>query len=374
MREKAGDEITRLRLAREAADTRQRLVAGGLFYVLGWLVVSAPGDAFTEHSLAWALIVLAFVGLAALRFWPPVPDEQQGVVRLQAWLDRQWVVVLVTAALWGGVLSWVLLDPHLAGGRSAALLCTIAFATAFAHNYSLRRNRALLGVAMLYLPAPLLLPQTDESLAVGATVAVYSVYLAVVLLRSYREYQQQLDLYDALRMQRDQYEKLSRIDPLTGVANRRSFGGALEHHVGEARRSGQPLAMLVLDLDHFKRVNDELGHDAGDACLVRFADRMREMLELPGAHLSRLGGEEFGVLLPGHDAASAAAAAEAMRASLEQRPLQLREGPLALTVSIGVAVLHPEAGESGDELYRAADRAMYRAKGEGRNRVRVDGA
>ena len=373
MREKAGDEIARQRLAREAADTRQRLVAGGLFYVLGWLVVSAPGDAFAEHTVVWTAITLGFLALAGLRFWPRAPDEDEDIGRLKAWIDRQWILVLLTAALWGGVLSWVLFDPHLAGGRSAALLCTIAFATAFAHNYAMRRNRAVLGVALLYLPAPLLLPRTDESLAVGATVAIYSVYLGIVLLRSCREYQQQLDLYDALRMQRDQYEALSRIDPLTGVANRRSFGGALAHHVGEARRSGRPLAMLVLDLDHFKRVNDEHGHDAGDACLVRFAERMREMLGVPGAHLSRLGGEEFGVLLPGHDVAAAGALAEQMRASLEQRPLQLREGPLALTVSIGVAVLHPEAGEGGDELYRAADRAMYRAKGEGRNRVRVDG-
>ncbi|GAB2663516.1 GGDEF domain-containing protein [Arenimonas aestuarii] len=373
MRETIDDDVALLRLAREAADTRQRLIAGGLFYVLGWLVVSTAGDVFREHTAIWAATALAFLALAALRFWPAVPDQQLGMDRLRQWLDRQWAVVLATAALWGGILSWVLLDPHLAGGRSAALLCTIAFATAFAHNYPLRRNRALLGVALLYLPAPILLPYTDESLSVGITVAVYSVYLGVVLVRSHGDYQRQLDLYDALRMQRDQYERLSRIDPLTGVANRRSFSGALEHHVGEARRSGRPLAMLVLDLDHFKRVNDEHGHDAGDACLVRFADRMREIFTVPGAHLSRLGGEEFGVLLPGHGADAAAGLAEAMRASLEDRPLQLREGPLALTVSIGVAVLHPDAGEGGDELYRAADRAMYRAKTEGRNRVRVDG-
>lgn len=374
MRKAEGDELALMRLAREAADTRQRLVAGGLFYVIGWLVVSAPGAVVVEHTLSWLLITGTFLVLAALRVWPAVPDERVGVVGIGRWLDRQWGVVLVTAALWGGVLSWTLLDPHLAGGRSAALLCTIAFATAFAHNYALRRNRALLGVALIYLPAPLLLPRTDESLAVGVTVAAYSIYLAVVLLRSYREYQQHLDLYDALRLQRDQYERLSRIDPLTGVANRRAFVGALEHHVGEARRTDQPLAMLVLDLDHFKRVNDEHGHDAGDACLVRFADRMREVIHAPGAHLSRLGGEEFGVLLPGHAAQAAAAVAESFRASLEEHPLQLREGPLAITVSIGVAVLHPEAGEDGADLYRAADRAMYRAKADGRNRVRVDAA
>jgi len=145
VRKAGGDELAVMRLAREAADTRQRLVAGGLFYVIGWLVVSAPGAVPVEHTLAWLLITAAFAMLAALRFWPAVPDEHAGADRIGQWLDRQWIVVLVTAALWGGVLSWTLLDPHLAGGRSAALLCTIAFATAFAHNYSLRLGRAARG-------------------------------------------------------------------------------------------------------------------------------------------------------------------------------------------------------------------------------------
>lgn len=373
MRENPEEDFALGRLAREVADTRQRLAAGGVFYLLGWVVVSAPGRVLHEHPLAWVALAVAFLLLAALRRWP-VPREGATAAQLRAWLDRQWLVVLATAALWGGVLCWVLLDPHLDGGRVAALLCTVAFATAFAHNYPLRLGRALAGVGLVFLPAPLLLPQTEESLAVTATLGFYSVYLALVLVRSHREYQRQLDLYDAMRHQRDQYERLSRIDPLTGVANRRAFTGALAHHVEAARRQGRPLAMLVLDLDHFKRVNDARGHDAGDACLMRFADRLREVVQAPDAHLSRLGGEEFGVLLPGYDVPAAEAVAEAMRASLEQRPLELREGPLAITVSIGVAALHPEAAEAGDELYRAADRAMYRAKAEGRNRVRVEPA
>lgn len=373
MRESADDGFALGRLAREVADTRQRLAAGGLFYLLGWVVVSSPGRVFGTHPLAWVFVVVGFLLLAALRRWP-TPDDGAPAKALQGWLDRQWAVVLATAALWGGVLCWVMLDPHLAGGRIAALLCTVAFATAFAHNYPLRLGRALVGVGLVFLPAPLLLPQTGEGLAVAATLAIYSIYLALVLVRSHREYQRQLDLYDTMRHQRDQYERLSRTDPLTGVANRRAFAGALAHHVDRARCLGQPLAMLVLDLDHFKRVNDERGHDAGDACLMRLADRLREVVLAPEAQLSRLGGEEFGVLLPGHDVQAGAAVAEAIRASLERQPLELREGPLPITVSIGVAALHPEAAEAGDELYRAADRAMYRAKAEGRNRVRIEPA
>lgn len=360
------------RLAREVADTRQRLLTGGLFYLLGWGVVAAPSDVAREHPLAGSLIVVAFLVLAALRYWPKAPPDDASPERLQAWLDSRWWVVLATAALWGGVVCWTLLDPHLAPGRTAALLCTIAFATAFAHNYSLRLGRAALGIALVYVPAPLLMPYTGESLSVVVTLGVYTVYLGLVMVRSYRDYQAYLDLYDRVRNQRDEFETLSRIDPLTGLANRRYFSGALEHLLAGCRARRQPLAMLVMDLDHFKVVNDELGHDAGDICLARFADRMREVFTAPGVHLARLGGEEFGVLLPGLDARVAAEAAERMRASLELHPLQLREGPLSITVSIGVASLAPGDQAEGADLYRAADRAMYQAKSDGRNRVRID--
>ena len=373
VREKGGDDHLP-RLSREVADTKARLVTGGLFYLFGWIVVALAGDVMRGHALLGVSVGLAFLALALMRVWPGPPEHDAPRPVLERWLDRQWAGVLATAALWGGALAWVLVDPHLAGARPAALLCTFAFATAFAHNFSLRLGRALLGVALVYLPAPLLLPYTDAGLAVNATVGVYAIYLALVLVRSYREYQQQLDLYDALRHQRDQYEHLSRIDPLTGLANRRHHGGTLEHLAREARRLRQPLSMLVMDLDHFKHVNDDFGHEAGDACLARFADRMREVFTQPGAHLARLGGEEFGVLLPGLDREAAAAAAERMRASLELQPLQLREGPLAITVSIGVASYRPGEEEALEDLFRAADRAMYRAKSDGRNRVRVDGA
>ncbi|HEU0152326.1 MAG TPA: GGDEF domain-containing protein [Arenimonas sp.] len=360
------------RLAREVADTRQRLVTGGLFYVAGWGVVTASGDVWQDHALAAGGVGLALALLAVLRFLPGPPPQDAPVERLQAWLDSRWWLVLATAAVWGGVLSWAMLDPHLAPGRTAALLCTIAFATAFAHNYSLRLGRAALGIALIYVPAPLLLPHTGESLSVVVTLGVYTIYLGLVMVRSYRDYQAQLDLYESVRTQRDQFETLSRVDPLTGLANRRYFSGALEHLLGESRQRQQPLSMLVMDLDHFKVVNDELGHDAGDVCLARFADRMREVFHAPGVHLARLGGEEFGVLLPGLDARAAADVAERMRASLEQAPLQLREGPLLITVSIGVASLAPASEAEGTDLYRAADRAMYQAKTDGRNRVRID--
>lgn len=372
MDETTGDPL-RPRLTREVADTRQRVALGGLFYLAGWAVVSSVAPVYPGHAYAGVGISLAFLALAALRVLLKAPAASEPPARQQRWLDQQWAVMLATAALWGAVLTWALLDPAFEHARTPALLCSIAFATAYAHSFASRRGRAFISIALLYLPAPLLLARSPGDLAVAVTMAVYFLYVVLTLLRSHREYQHRLDVDDQLWEQRDQYERLSRTDPLTGLANRRHFSARLEALADDARQSGAPLSLLVLDLDHFKRINDAHGHDAGDACLARFAERMRECLDGPGVHLARLGGEEFAALLPGVAPASAAARAEALRASLAGQALALREGDLRITVSIGVAGLDTRRRDGAD-LFRAADRAMYLAKSEGRDRVRSDPA
>lgn len=372
MIETGGDPL-RLRLTREVADTRQRIALGGLFYLAGWAVVSSVAPVYPRHALAGVGISVLFLVLAALRVLVRAPAATEPPVRQQRWLDLQWLVMLSTAVLWGAVLSWTLLDPAFQPARTPALLCSIAYATAYAHNFATRRARAFTAIAILYLPAPLLLARSPDDFAVAVTMAVYFLYVVLTLLRSHREYAHRLDVDDQLWQQRDQYEQLSRTDALTGLANRRHFSAHLEHLAAESRRTGAPLSLLVLDLDHFKRVNDAYGHEAGDACLARFAERLQFCLEGPGAHLARLGGEEFAVLLPGTTPLQAAERAESLRASLAAQVLVLREGHLRITVSIGVAGLDA-ARQDGADLFRAADRAMYLAKAEGRDRVRIDAA
>ena len=368
-----GGDGARLRLIREVEDTRQRVALGGVFYLIGWAVVGGFASVYSRHPWLGGALAVAFLFLAVLRVLLKAPNAGESAERQQAWLDRQWTVVLVTAALWGGVLTWTLLDPAFAPARPAALLCSIAFATAYAHNFSMRRERALLGIVLIYLPAPALLALDRGASATALTMAVYLVYVVSILFRSHKDYEHRLDMDEALRRQRDQYEQLSRTDPLTGLANRRHFARLLDGFSAEAQRTRSPLTLLVLDIDHFKRINDEHGHDAGDACLVRFAERMGKVFGAEGAHLARLGGEEFAVLLPGESLDAAAGRAEAFRASLASHPLPLREGPARVSVSIGVAGFDALAASDGAELYRAADRAMYRAKADGRDRVRVSG-
>jgi diguanylate cyclase (GGDEF)-like protein len=163
--------------------------------------------------------------------------------------------------------------------------------------------------------------------------------------------------------------RLANTDSLTGVANRRNFfdtGAALV-----ASRNG-PLAALVFDLDHFKAVNDEHGHAGGDQALVEVAARCRDALD-HGQFLARLGGEEFGVLLPASDRLRAAQVAERLRAVVAQTPVQIAGSSLKVTISIGGACGTPDE-TAIDTLLLRADHALYAAKRAGRNRVSFDTA
>ncbi len=159
-------------------------------------------------------------------------------------------------------------------------------------------------------------------------------------------------------------------DDLTGLYSQRHFRRSLEEAVGRCRRYGEPVSLLMLDVDHFKAVNDAYGHPAGDRALREVARRLRRCLrevDLP----CRYGGEEFAVILPHTDVAGALHVAERVRAAVEDEPLALARGVARrITVSIGVAAC-PRDGVTAQGLVDAADAALLQAKRAGRNRVAV---
>ncbi len=164
-------------------------------------------------------------------------------------------------------------------------------------------------------------------------------------------------------------------DGLTGLANRRRLDEVLEHEWQRARRAPQPLALIILDIDHFKAFNDFYGHQAGDDCLRKVATTMRESIRRAGDLIARYGGEEFAVVLPNTDAAGAGAVAEAMRRRVMNLNLRHKGSSEArqVTISAGVAAAIPGRDGAGGlvQLVEAADRALYRAKRDGRNAVRA---
>ncbi len=160
---------------------------------------------------------------------------------------------------------------------------------------------------------------------------------------------------------------LARRDALTGLANRRAFEESLQREVARARRSGGALAVVALDIDHFKRVNDTHGHAAGDVVLAEVAARAQRALRAEDL-LARVGGEELAALLPGATLAAAAEVAERIRHAVCDAAIPVGTTAVDLTVSLGCASLNAEEREAAPLLARA-DARLYDAKRAGRNRV-----
>jgi diguanylate cyclase (GGDEF)-like protein len=172
-------------------------------------------------------------------------------------------------------------------------------------------------------------------------------------------------LQEELVVQSERLEALLFEDPLTKLSNRRFILTQLAAAVSAARRHERALSVAVIDIDHFKAVNDEHGHAAGDRVLAAVANSLREHLRAED-QLGRLGGEEFLALVPDADAGAAAAAAEKLRSEAAALAVEHDDGALSVTISVGWATWE---GEAPEELLRRADEALYAAKRAGRDRV-----
>jgi diguanylate cyclase (GGDEF)-like protein len=173
-------------------------------------------------------------------------------------------------------------------------------------------------------------------------------------------------LYNALLHERSRL--LARVDPLTGCANRRSGWELLHEAFANAREREAPLGLLMIDLDHFKSVNDRYGHRAGDAVLVNAAEATRRCLRESDT-LVRYGGEEFVAIVPGVGAERLPEIAERVRQAIEASVSETERGAVRVTASVGGVELNSQPAHSADELIERADRALYVAKARGRNCV-----
>jgi diguanylate cyclase len=162
------------------------------------------------------------------------------------------------------------------------------------------------------------------------------------------------------------------LDGLTGVANRKTFDATIRKTAAEAMNTGDDLSLLMIDIDHFKRVNDTWGHQTGDSVLRHLAKTVQKAVR-GGDHVARYGGEEFAVILPRTNAGAALNVAQNIRQALAREPLLLALNPpmTPITVSIGAACYEP--GDPLTEWVGRTDAALYHAKKEGRNRVELDG-
>lgn len=338
----------------------------------------------------WALVVWMC--------WGVVPPSQIGywlAAFMLAWLLSlgvlQWMIhirpsiashhflLLGVASLdglaWGLVGSLLMgfdpiLDPWL-----AAVLCGVSAVNAPVYITYIRAYYALIGTLWtVMLVAVVLFSSRIDALTTGAGLTIFFVLIvyymhgiALRVLEGIRLQFANASLADQLQAALALVEVDAATDALTGQPNRRALDALLKKQIELAATSAQPFAVLMLDVDHFKQVNDTLGHGVGDHTLRAFAYRIRDTLR-QGDICARFGGEEFVVVLPNTLPDIALEVAERLRCAVAGADL-LTVPPVKATVSIGVAVF--QVGQAPEELLNRADTALYAAKQGGRNQVRA---
>lgn len=331
---------------------------------------SANEALWRQGILAAHTGMLVFFGMLALIAWYLVPRPE--LIRL-----RQISVSLAVLGTLGFAALISAIDQLVTSNITPLLVgCTLA-ALAFLHRplsalwlFSLTLGLFLFGIQQTQSsPAQLLSNQAN-----GLSSCTIGLLLAWLQWRNFVQINTQKQRLQAqAQLLEEQNHKLSYLaehDPLSGLLNRRAFNGIVEHELLRFKRTQQPLCLLLLDLDHFKTVNDRFGHPLGDVVIKRVATLLSSQVRSLDS-LARLGGEEFMLLLVDCDREHGLQIAEHLRQLVETHLKVVDGNAVALTVSIGLSYL--EAGQSGtyDSLYVASDRALYSAKQDGRNRVKV---
>jgi diguanylate cyclase (GGDEF)-like protein len=200
-----------------------------------------------------------------------------------------------------------------------------------------------------------------------STALFFGIFLIYPLIRTQaREEVKLREMTQTLSARSETLEQAALTDGLTGMQNRRYFDDALREYLTEFRRIGKPIGLMILDLDHFKQVNDTHGHDVGDEVLRTVASTLRDMTRYHDV-VARLGGEEFAVVAPNMNDDQLFKLAERIRKAVAAQAVQAGNVRLRVTTSVGLAVW--DGKESGEDFYRRADKQLYQAKRQGRNRV-----
>lgn len=315
--------------------------------LLGNLAIAASGVLMLcgvarhlGHSLPpWQPLLMAVAYMAGIAtFLVGYPSL---VIRLH--------VFSVFAILVNGWMAWLLLQHAPPAQRTSCRLAAVVFTV-----------QALLYVVRLFLPVP----EDAGQDIMRAGSPVFATYLAGLILELARCFALVLLLVERMLVD---LQRLARTDVLTGLLNRGAVLADGASLLELNRRPARPLALLLLDVDHFKQINDRWGHLAGDAVLRHVADVLVACVAEREHLLGRYGGEEFVLLLPGADHAQAHQCADRLRQALRESPARLDGAPVRVTASIGLAI--DQGSGDMERLLGEADAALYRAKAEGRDRT-----
>ena len=362
----------RERVARDLAD---RSLPGIVAYTAIWAIIAFATGYHREVPM------LAYGGLGAFTLCGVLRFVYQ---RSYRWLIRKhfaanmiflYVCVFLPAAIWSALFAYFFVASANIDMRLLVVIATTGLCSGGATSYAPVRQMSAAYTGVIILPTCVGIVMYNPNAAVFFyLLIVYIGFTLLLMQRGHREYWTALANEAALEEKTRQLEVLSQTDALTAVFNRRFFDKTLETEWRRGTRDGNPLNLLIIDIDHFKRINDAYGHLAGDEYLRRVARVLTSCFKRCSDVIARYGGEEFAILAPATPEQNALRLAERLRTRIEELAVSYAGHRLQTTVSIGVASMRPDYRQDIQTIIQRADEALYRAKNGGRNQVCTDTA
>lgn len=351
-------------------DIVKRSVTGSYIYLVIWVSIIIPHKFFDKnpHVCLWMTAILLF--FAVVRIVLIASFNRIYKKNAMLWKILFYPVVWMPSLVWGVFCAWTFINPEFAY-LSLAFIVGTAGLTGGGVSALVPSRILSLGLLTSYLtPGGIVLLLSDDyNISVSLIFLVYWIGLYAVTKNQHREYWQGLKSTFLLKEHTLYLEKQNTIDGLTGLKNRVFFDKCLIQELKRAIRLQSNLSLLFIDIDHFKKVNDEQGHLAGDDCLRQISDLMKTLIRRESDTIARYGGEEFAVILPDNNKEQATIIAEKIRSEIEAMSLPISKTSIALTVSIGISSMVPRLGMSEKEFIEIADKNLYKAKHKGRNQI-----
>jgi len=321
-----------------------------------------------DHTLmlVW-LVVLGASSLLRVKMfldWFRCPNSERTPDR---WERRYWVTLVLSAGIWGaGALALMPPDDRLS--QALVMLFTVGMSVSAVSCYSAYRYMTLVSIGLVLLPCTLwlLFQPTSMQVGIGIAVLVFSTFVASATRKLSDALEKAFRLTRQMERAHNISTRAAQTDELTGLMNRRAFFEHAQLLYAQCRHNQQPLCVLMMDMDHFKQINDTYGHQAGDQVLRQIGGVISASFRKADVYGS-LGGEEFAVLLPNTSLDTARTIAEDLIKAIAGLAAEPVKG---LSASLGVAFTHA-VDEDLHGLMNSADKALYRAKALGRNQVAV---
>jgi diguanylate cyclase (GGDEF)-like protein len=354
-------------------DCAKRVKSGIFVYISLWLAIGVASGMANDQPVFWLANIGIFAINALLRLWLQWNLEKWIVTRLQTAKTFFTALSFLNVLHWGVLTSLCVLLPDLQELRVPMLLAACGIAASVASVLAI--HPLLRVVSPIAVVAPVVIALLVQPTGANALVAVLCSIMVIYFISAarvmYHDYWNALNNSILLEQRAQQLEELSNTDALTKIRNRLYFDVNFASEWKRACRHRWPISILIIDLDHFKQINDQHGHVFGDLCLQTVARLLQSEVQRSGDILARYGGEEFIIMLTQTGLPNAIAVAERLLKAMSEYTLYNNEHSVPVTGSIGVASAIPTLPDQGYRLINRADQALYQAKARGRNQFAV---